>query len=74
MGAEKIIPGHGPVGTNNDIVKLIDYINHVKDVVENGKNEEKTLKEVLTTPIPETYKEWKLSSFSAIKLKTLYNK
>ncbi|MDP4147602.1 MAG: MBL fold metallo-hydrolase, partial [Bacillota bacterium] len=48
---EKAIPGHGPIGTKEDILKLITYINELKTLSKESNN----LEEIL---IPDKYKEW----------------
>lgn len=48
---QKAIPGHGPIGTKEDLAKLMNYIKELKMI----SNEDIHLDEV---PIPDQYKEW----------------
>lgn len=48
---QQAIPGHGPTGTKEDIIKLMNYIEELQMI----SNENSNLDEVL---IPDKYKEW----------------
>ncbi|WP_042150232.1 MBL fold metallo-hydrolase [Paucisalibacillus sp. EB02] len=58
------IPGHGPVGTKEDVTKLITYITDIKEIViENDRFEE--------VEIPDTYKDWESPEVYQQSLKML---
>lgn len=63
---QKAIPGHGPIGTKEDITKLINYIKELKII----SNENNNLDEV---PIPDKYKEWASPELFIQNLKILKN-
>ncbi|WP_223254465.1 MBL fold metallo-hydrolase [Bacillus sp. HNG] len=46
------IPGHGPVGTNQDISKLLHYITNLKNIVKENENLE-------GIEVPIEYQDWK---------------
>jgi cyclase len=48
---QKAVPGHGPIGTKDDIVLLINYINEMITISKETKNFEKV-------SIPDEYKDW----------------
>nr|WP_304214364.1 MBL fold metallo-hydrolase [Fredinandcohnia onubensis] len=58
---QKAIPGHGPVGTNEDIDRLINYINEMKILSKQNMNTEEV-------SIPEEYKEWATVNVDAREL------
>jgi cyclase len=55
------IPGHGPIGSKDDIITLINYINEMKELSKESNN----LEEVA---IPDNYKEWKTIHIDAGEL------
>lgn len=61
MPIQKAIPGHGPVGTKEDIDRLINYINEMKILSKQNMNTEEV-------SIPEEYKEWATVNVDAREL------
>jgi cyclase len=55
---QKAIPGHGPIGTKEDIVILMNYINEMKNLSKENLNIEEV-------SIPEDYKDWKTINIDA---------
>lgn len=72
MDIEKVVPGHGPVGTKDDIFRMINYIkmlqNFSKDFVVKGK----PIDEVSNIKIPKPYDSWYFPDFFAINMKFMY--
>lgn len=69
---EIVVPGHGPVGTIQDISTMKDYLEETTALVEKGVLEGKKADEIVATPIPERFKSWWLSHFFASNLMELY--
>ena len=48
LNAEHFVPGHGPVGKRDNVVRLLDYLNNVgnvmKEMIALGKSEEEVIK------------------------------
>ncbi len=59
--ASRFVPGHGPVGTKDDVQRLIGYIQDCKEIAQAlGANE---APDVSAQPIPEKYANWGLPRF-----------
>jgi glyoxylase-like metal-dependent hydrolase (beta-lactamase superfamily II) len=72
MDVKKYIPGHGPAGQKEDLNALISYINHIKNLVEEGKEKGMSLEAITALPIPEAFQDWEIRSFYELNLKILY--
>jgi glyoxylase-like metal-dependent hydrolase (beta-lactamase superfamily II) len=72
IDVEKYVPGHGPTGQKEDIDAMINYINHIKSLVAEGKKKGLSLEEVTAQPIPEVFRDWQIRSFYELNLKILY--
>ncbi|NQV01411.1 MAG: MBL fold metallo-hydrolase [Bacteroidia bacterium] len=72
MDVEKVVPGHGTVGTKDDITRMIEYIEVVynlsKDYVEKGKD----IEQVADIKIPLPFDTWFLSNFFTINIRFMY--
>jgi cyclase len=73
LNAVSIIPGHGPVGQQKHIDRMIDYIETVTALVDDAVQKKLTSEQLAVTAIPEAYKEWKFRRFFAANLAMLYN-
>jgi glyoxylase-like metal-dependent hydrolase (beta-lactamase superfamily II) len=69
-----LVPGHGPVGTLEDLRLLCRYINALdclaRKMVEDGEPEER----VTTIGIPEPFDKWEYSSFFADSMRFFYQR
>ena len=63
LNAQSIVPGHGPLGSNEDMNNMINYINTINSIVDNSIEAKLTEEEIKQTQIPEEYKEWWFSRF-----------
>lgn len=63
LNAKSIVPGHGPLGSIEDIDIMINYINTINSIVDNAIEAKLTEEEIKLTQIPEEYKEWWFSRF-----------
>ena len=72
LGAKTYVPGHGPVGSHQNLVMMTDYISMCMDkaqeLVANGKI---TSDEIQDVKIPEKYDSWEHSRFYHINLQAL---
>lgn len=59
---EILIPGHGPVGGVQDVVRLEEYIVLLKSLVEDAIKDGKSVDEVIDSELPEPYKTWTIGS------------
>jgi len=63
-GAACFVPGHGPVGTIDDLNLMIEYVEHCLETAQALVNEERYDEErVKGLPVPERFKNWALSQF-----------
>lgn len=67
-----IIPGHGPIGTKEDIQLLQEYIIFVKNAVQGVIKRRKGEKGLKDVSIPDKYDRWELPSFFDLNLAFLY--
>jgi len=67
-----LVPGHGPVGTKEDLNLMMEYILHcdqtTKNIIEEGKKE----KDISNYPIPEKFSSWNHSNFYTANLSYFY--
>ncbi len=74
MQAEYYIPGHGPVGTKDDVQKMVEYIDDCVDIasslVRGGGNYEEG---IASLEIPQAYQRWKISWFFPENIRFLCN-
>jgi glyoxylase-like metal-dependent hydrolase (beta-lactamase superfamily II) len=62
LGPERTLPGHGPVGTGEDIRRMGEYVAEVRREGREARRRGATLEEVGRTPTPERYAAWNFSS------------
>ncbi len=72
MDADTFIPGHGKVGSKDDIVTMIDYIEMIKLTALNLLIEGKSAEDIDGLKLPEDYEDWLLSNFYKINVKFMY--
>ena len=72
MDADTFIPGHGKVGSKDDIVTMTDYIEMIKLKALNLLNERKSAEDIDGLKIPEDYGDWLLSNFYKRNVKFMY--
>jgi len=72
MDADTFIPGHGKVGSKDDIVTMTDYIEMIKLSALNLLNEGKSAEDINGLKIPEDYGDWLLSNFYKRNVKFMY--
>ncbi len=72
LGAKRLVPGHGPVGTVEDIAKMRDYYDILQKTVE--ELDPKDPLQVAHKPIPSRFSGWKWNSFYKANLESLLQK
>lgn len=72
LDAERFVPGHGQIGTREDVDRLIDYIEEgistARRLVEAGNASETVLNELA---VPEAYRSWLMAGFYRSNLRFL---
>lgn len=58
LGAKYIIPGHGPVGDNNSVQFIINYIEHIQKIADEALKIDATPEDVLETVLIAPYNGW----------------
>lgn len=58
LDVEKFVPGHGPVGTKNDLILLKEYIEYLLEKVGVAIKAGKSQQEFLTEPLPAPFDAW----------------
>jgi glyoxylase-like metal-dependent hydrolase (beta-lactamase superfamily II) len=74
MGARIVVPGHGPVGTANDLSVLIDYIKRCQDIVNRMISDGIGENAVDNIEVPEQFDSWQQVGFFGSNLRFLYNR
>ncbi|MFM9028315.1 MAG: MBL fold metallo-hydrolase [Bacteroidota bacterium] len=69
-----IVPGHGPLGSKNDLDTLEEYIRNALEKVDSYVKKKKTPFEDPELMIPEKYSEWHLSIFYKPNIYSLFRK
>jgi len=74
LAPERVVPGHGPVGTANSLGRMSHYVNLLdglaREMVEDGEPEEK----IDEMTIPEPYDDWLFASFFPGNMHFLYQR
>lgn len=70
----KIIPGHGPVGTTEQIDLMISYIGTIIQIVDDAIEKNLTEEEIAATQIPNAFINWWFSRFFVPNISILYDK
>jgi cyclase len=72
LGAKHLVPGHGPVGTLEDIARMRDYYDMLQKTVEELDPKDKS--QVAYKPIASRFSDWKWNSFYKANLESLLQK
>lgn len=72
LGATRLVPGHGPVGTIEDIDKMRDYYDELCKTVESLDS--KDMSQAANKRVSERFSEWKWNSFYKANLESLLKK
>jgi cyclase len=73
LDAEKIVPGHGPVGNRQDLSAFLQYLLDLKASVEPAVERGDTLEQVLReVRVPEKYANWDFQNFFPANLQLMY--
>ncbi len=74
LAPKVLVPGHGPVGTADSLVRMKHYVNTLdglaRKMVEQGEAEER----IDAMPIPEPYCNWLIASFFSGNMHFLYQR
>lgn len=63
LSPQKIVPGHGPIGTTKQVDLMIGYIDKVMKIVDKAIENKLNEDELAAIKIPEEYSKWFLSIF-----------
>jgi cyclase len=63
MGLQKIVPGHGPVGTPEDVGLLRLYITSLQNLAARSVKDGLTAEKAAELPVPAPFKRWRFPSF-----------
>lgn len=58
LPVDTFVPGHGPVGTREDVRLQHGYVQAIIDLVDCAKRDRLTLSQALALPLPEPYESW----------------
>jgi glyoxylase-like metal-dependent hydrolase (beta-lactamase superfamily II) len=72
MDIKVVVPGHGSVGTKEDVNKMIDYVEMVYNLSKEYAIKGKTIDELLSSEIPAPFDSWYIQSFFKDNLEFLY--
>jgi cyclase len=72
LNAHAIVPGHGPLGSNEDMDNMINYINTINNIVETAIESNLTEEELKETEIPEEFRDWWFGRFFSPNLVIQY--
>jgi len=74
LNVKHIVPGHGPVGNNQHLDKMISYIQTVTNIVDDAIANNLSKEDLKLTAIPDDFDDWLLSRFFTLNLVIQYNK
>jgi len=69
-----VVPGHGEVGTSENIRTMINYIEMTKSLAQEFKEMNKPEVELDSIKIPDPYSSWVFPKFFIINMKFMYNR
>ena len=69
---EQILPGHGEVGTMDDINLMIEYVKRMNELVESLITQNVLPEDLNEVQIPEQFANWEFSNFFRNNLKFMY--
>ncbi len=72
LDATRFVPGHGSVGTRDDLVLMIEYIEHCLHLAQELRQAGRTSEEqVAALEVPEPYRDWRFSKFFRMNMNFL---
>lgn len=73
LDAAWFIPGHGPIGTKNDVLAFLAYFEELKSMVEPAVSFGDTLDQVIrNTQVPEKYSHYRFQQFFGANVQQMY--
>ena len=63
LNAQSIVPGHGPLGSNEDMDNMINYISTISTIVDQAIEANLTEEELNDIEIPKEFKDWWFGRF-----------
>lgn len=74
MDSEKVVPGHGPVGTKENIRQMILYIRKLENLTRQMVKTGQSIDAIEQIEAPSPYTQWCFNNFYQINMKFLYKK
>jgi glyoxylase-like metal-dependent hydrolase (beta-lactamase superfamily II) len=68
------VPGHGPIGTREDVLKMVDYVKFCIDTAEDYAHTGSSLEDLLKMAIPEKFRDWHMLQMFPGNLESIYQK
>jgi len=73
LDADKFVPGHGPVGTKQDVERFLNYFEELKSLVQPAVERGDSLEEVTRdVQLPAKYASYRFQSFFASNVQKMY--
>jgi cyclase len=72
LDADRFVPGHGPVGTKQDVKQFLAYFEELKALVEPAVTRGDTIEQVLEIPIPSKYAGYRFQNLFRPNLEKMY--
>jgi cyclase len=72
LGAEALVPGHGPLGNNADVDAMTGYIHDMQAMVMQAIRDGVSREDLIRQPMPEKYLAWLFPTFYAENVQYLY--
>jgi cyclase len=73
LDAEKFLPGHGPVGTKEDVKEFASYLEELRKVVEAGVNRGDGVEQITRDArVPARYSSWQFQNFFPANIQRMY--
>lgn len=74
MDIEKVVQGHGPIGTKENIQKMILYIRKLENLARQMVKTGQSIEAIEQTDASSPYNQWCFSNFYQINMNFLYKK
>jgi cyclase len=72
LDAERFVPGHGSVGTKQEVREFLEYLEQLKQLVEPAVTRGDPLDQVLETPVPSRYAGYRFQNLFRPNLERMY--
>ncbi len=72
LDVQQVVPGHGPVGTLEDVQTLCGYLQTVMALTSSLVEAGKSADEIAAMPVPEAYANWSFPNFFAASMRFLH--